>query len=88
MGHKHGVLVSGGIAGVSTFPNDEELKKFRLLVNSKATDEFNARLPQNEGKDFSTVRGEVSVRLMYVYISRELEGFDNYDKPYIRHSKI
>ena len=88
MGHTHGVLTGGGSISVDTFPNEYEENKFLQIVNIRATDEFNKRLPENEGKTFSEVRSMVFDALMYVYISRELVGFSNYDEPFIPYKRV
>jgi len=79
MGHRHGISTAGGSVSINTFSDEWEEKKFHSMVKLRADEEFEARLPQNKGKDYSAVKSKVFERLMYVYISRELEGFNNYD---------
>ena len=47
------------------------------LVEEKTKKDF--KLIENEGKTFSEVRAKIHNELMYIYISRDLEGFENFD---------
>lgn len=62
---------------VSTFANDNEVISFMELVEKKTKKDLS--LIENKGKTFSEVRVNVHNELMYIYISRDLEGFENYD---------
>lgn len=62
---------------VSTFANDNEVISFMELVEKKTKKDFN--LIENKGKTFSEVRAKVHNELMNVYLSRDLEGFENFD---------
>lgn len=67
---------SGGKT-VSTFANDNEMMRFVNLVDEKAKKDF--KLIENESSNFSEVRAKVHNELMWVYLSRDLEGFENFD---------
>ena len=62
---------------VSTFANDNEVISFMELVEKKTKKDLS--LIENKGKTFSEVRVNVHNELMYIYISRDLEGFENFD---------
>ena len=62
---------------VSTFANDNEVISFMELVEKKTKKDFS--LIENEGKTYSEVRANVHNELMYIYLSRDLEGFENFD---------
>lgn len=68
---------AGGTKTVSTFANDNEVTYFMKLVEEKAKKDF--KLIEHEGISFSEVRGKVHNELIYVYLSRDLEGFENFD---------
>ena len=68
---------AGGTKTVSTFANDNEVTHFIKLVEEKAKRDF--KLIENEGNTFSEVRTKVHNELIYIYLSRDLEGFENFD---------
>lgn len=82
MAHTHHISTTGGLLTVQTFSNEFEERKFYSMVKNESETIFSQKLPENAGKTFSEVRSKVFDRLMYVYLSNELEGFENYDEPF------
>jgi len=82
MAHTHHFSTDGGLLEVATFSNEFEERKFYAMVNDKSDTIFRQNLPENQGKTLSDIRSKVWQDLMYIYISCELEGFDNYDEPF------
>lgn len=80
--HTHHISTDGGNLEVKTFSNEFEERNFHSLVRDKADKIFSQNLPENKGKTIYDIRSKVFDELIYVYLSNELEGFDNYDKPF------
>jgi hypothetical protein len=70
-------LGAGVTKTVQTFANDNEIIRFRNLVEEKSKMDF--KLLENEGKTFSEVSSKVYNELMHIYLSRDLKGFENFD---------
>lgn len=70
-------LGAGVTKTVQTFANDDEIIRFRNLVEEKSKMDF--KLLENEGKTFSEVSSKVYNELMHIYLSRDLKGFENFD---------